>query len=260
MVNKKPRILIWDIESSFNAVLAFQLRQDGYIPHQNIIQERHLYCIGYKWFGERQIHSISILDDPKRFKKDHHDDYYVVSEFRKVLEEADIQVYHHGNKFDMPMFNARMAFHGFPPLPKLATIDTKQVASKHFKFNSNRLDYLGKFLGYKGKMENPSDLWIDAYHGDVTAIKHMVKYCKQDIDITEFVYKTLAPFMRVQNVNMNMFLEGARCPSTACGSTNLQWRGYNRTRTNKYRRFQCNECGAWGDERKATHDTDVKIK
>lgn len=260
MAKDKPRVLIWDIESSFNAILSFQLKVDGFIPHQNILQERHLYCIGYKWLGEKKIHSISILDDAKRFKNDPHDDFYVVSEFRKILETADAQVYHHGDSFDLPMFNARLAKHGLAPLPKIPSIDTKKVAAQHFRFNSNRLDYLARFLGYKGKMENPPTLWIDAYMGDVDAIKHMEKYCRQDIDINEYIYQKLAPFIKNHKVNMNMFLEGARCPSVSCGSTHLQWRGWNRTRTNKYRRFQCSECGSWGDERKAVRDISPDIK
>lgn len=241
-------------------VLAFELKQDDYIPHNNIVTERHLFCIGYKWLGEKKIHSISILDDPKRFKKDKHDDSYVVEEFRKVLEQADAQIYHHGDRFDIPMLQSRMAFHGLPPLPVIPSIDTKKVASKYFRFNSNRLDYLAKFLGYKGKMSNPASLWIDAWNGDEEALRHMEKYCKQDIDITEYVYKTLAPYIKNHRVNMNMFMDGARCPNVDCGSTNLEWRGYNRTRTNKYRRCQCKDCGSWSDERKAVRDVDVKVK
>ena len=241
-------------------VLTFDLRNDDYIPHSNIVQERHLFCIGFKWLGEKKIETISILDDPKRFKNDNHDDYYVVSEFRKILETADAQIYHHGDKFDLPMFNARLAYHNLPPLPKIPSIDTKKLASRHFRFNSNRLDYLARFLGYKGKMANPAGLLIDAFNGKIDAIKHMVKYCKQDIDINEFVFKRLTPFMQNQKVNMNMYLEGARCPSVDCGSINLQWRGFNRTRTAKYRRFQCQDCGSWSDERKALRDTDVKVK
>lgn len=260
MANDKPKVLIWDVESSHNLVLSFDIWAENGIPHSNIVQERHLFCIGYKWLGEKTIHSISLLDDPKRFKADHHDDFHVVNEFRKVLETADAQIYHHGDKFDMPMLNARMAFHGLPPLPKIPSIDTKKVASRYFKFNCNKLDYLARFLGYKGKMSNPASLWIDAFNGDVDAIKHMVKYCKQDIDISEFVYKTLAPYIQNQRVNMNMFMEGARCPNVDCGSTNLQWRGTNKTRTGEYRRAQCQDCGSWCDERRAIKRDAVTVK
>lgn len=247
-MQKSPKILLWDIESSFNQVLTFGLRGDYDIPHDNIITERHIICISYKWLGEKKIHNISILDDPARFKKDIHDDLYVVREFRKVLEQADAQVFHYGSRFDEPLFAARMIFHNLKPLPKIINLDTKKIASKYFKFNCNRLDYLAKHLGYKGKMENPKDLWIKCFMGHVPSIKHMGKYCNQDIDILEFVYNRLSPFVKNNPLNHGMYSEGARCPN--CGSTHLTSRGFNVTRTNKYRRFQC-ECGSWCDERKA---------
>lgn len=259
-MDNKPKVILFDIESSHNLVMAFDLRNDDYIPHQNIVRERHLFCISYKWLGEKKIHTISLLDDPKRFKKDHHDDFYVVNEFRKILETADAMVYHNGDRFDLPMLNARMAFHKLPPLPKIASIDTKKIAYRYFRFNSNRLDYLAQFLGYKGKMHNPSSLWLDAFAGDVEALKHMIKYCEQDIDISEYVYNALMPFVQNHKVNMNMFIEGARCPAVNCGSTELQWRGYSRTRTAKYRRFQCKDCGSWSDERKAIRDLKPEVK
>ncbi len=258
-MNKKPKVLIWDIESSHNLLLAFELRSDFSIPYQNIKTERHLYCISYKWLGEKKVHTISILDNKKRFSKDIHDDYYVINEFRKVLEEADAQVYHYGNRFDLPMLNARLAFHELAPVPKIITIDTKSVASKYFRFNCNKLDYLAKFLGFAGKMHNPSDLWLKCFEGDKKALTHMAKYNRQDVIINEFIYQRMAPFIKNNPLNRNQFTGVASCPN--CGSKHIQWRGKTRTRVTQYRRFQCVDCGSWSDERKATKmEVSVKIK
>lgn len=250
-MNTKPKILIWDIENSHNVVLSFDLYPE-YIPHHNIIQERYIFCVSYKWYGQKKIHTISILDDPKRFKKDIHDDYYVVSEFRKILEKADAHVAHNGNKFDLPMFNGRMLKHGLKPVPKSKSIDTLLIARRYFRLNSNKLDYLAKYLDYEGKMQNPKGLWIDCLNGNVKALKHMIKYNKQDIDILNFVFERLMPYIHNDQLNMGMFLKGARCVNATCGSRDIQWRGnFNLTRVNKYRRFQCQKCGRWSDERKA---------
>lgn len=254
----KPKILLWDIESSHNQVLTFGLYNQD-IPHGNILTERHLFCVAYKWFGENKTRVISITDNKNRFKKNNHDDFFVLSEFRKVLEKADAQVYHYGDKFDLPMLNARLAFHNLPPLPKIVSFDTQKIASRYFKFNSNRLDYLAKFLGHKGKLDNPNNLWLKCFDGDIKAIKHMVKYNKQDIDALEFVFKKLMPFVKGYQLNMAMFLEGFRCVNPSCGSVNIEWRGYNYTRTGQYRRFVCRSCGSWGNERKTINDK-TKVK
>jgi len=256
--NNTPKVLLWDVESSHNLLLAFELgNKDMYIPYENIITERHIFCISYKWLGEKKIHTISIVDDKKRFDKDINDDFYVVSEFRKILETADAQVYHYGTGFDTPMLQARMAFHNLAPLPKIITIDTKNVAKRNFKFNSNRLDYLAKHLGFKGKMKNPSSLWIKCFMGDKESLEHMAKYNRQDIEILEFVYTRLVPFLKNNPLNRNQFTSEAVCPH--CGSTHLQSRGYSITRTAKYRRLQCQDCGSWSEDRKAVK-TDIVIK
>lgn len=256
MNNKEPRVLLWDCETSHNLILAFDLMNKySPIPYQNILTERHMFCISYKWLGEKKMHTISILDDKKRFKNDIHDDFYVVSEFRKILEQADAQIFHYGLKFDLPMLNARLVKNGLSPVPKMPSIDTKNVASSHFRFNSNRLDYLGKFLGYKGKMDNPPTLWIECWKGDIDALEHMAKYNRQDIDVLEYVYNTLSPFIPNHPLNRNQFTKEVVCHN--CGSSNIQWRGFYRTRVNKYRRFSCNSCGSWSVERKSIKD-DIK--
>jgi len=250
---KGPKILIYDIESSHNALLNFDLggKNAGYIPHHNILEERYIICISWRWYGQKKIHSVSILDDPKRFKKNHHDDYHVVSVFRDVLEEAEALVAHNGDRFDLPMIKARMIFHGIPPIPKCISLDTLKMARRSFKFNSNSLDYLARFLGFKGKMDNPKGLWINCWQGDVKAIKHMIKYNKVDIEILEFVFVKLLPYIDTYAINLNMFLKGARCPNPTCGSSKLEWRGHKYTKTAKYRRCVCKECGTWSNERTA---------
>ena len=93
--NNKPAILIWDIESSYIEARVFGVGKQ-IIPATAVVRDKHLFCVCYQWYGEKKIHSISILDDPKRFAKDHHDDYYVVKEMHKVLLQADAHVAHYG--------------------------------------------------------------------------------------------------------------------------------------------------------------------
>jgi hypothetical protein len=40
--------------------------------------------------------------------------------------------------------------------------------------------------------------------------------------------------------------KGGRC---ACGSNRVQYRGYHLTRTRRYRRFQCQQCGKWDHDK-----------
>ena len=242
--------MLWDIETSHNLVLSFGLR-DQNIPPENVITHRFIYCASYRWYGEKKTHTLSILDDEKRFKKNKRDDYYVVNELHKILSVADAHVAHYGDGFDMPIFTSRMIVHKIPPLPKIISLDTKKLASRHFGFSSNKLDFISKFLGHKGKIHNPSGLWLKCWDGDEKALRQMARYNRGDIDALYFVFEKLMPYIKNVPINATLFRGGYSCPNPTCGSTKLTKRGFHRTRVSIYQRFQCSACGAWCDDRTA---------
>jgi hypothetical protein len=235
-----PKILLWDVETSLNVVAVFQLKQD-YIQPESILSERHLICAAWKWLGESKVNAVSLLDDPKRFAKDIHDDYHVCQKLHDVLNEADVIVAHNGDKFDIRFVEARMIINGFSPLPPIVKLDTMKIAKKRFLFNSNKLDYLGKVLGVGRKKPTSSGLWMRVLKGDEKAIKAMVAYNKGDVQLLERVFLKLRPYMP-NHLNRELFgLDGC----SRCGSKKLQKRGLSRNATRVYQRFQCLSCGGW---------------
>lgn len=240
-----PKIIVWDIETNFNLLLSYNLFTD-YIPHDHILQERYLLSVAWKELGSKKVQAVSLLDDPERFAQDPHDDYHIVKTIHEVLSDADAIVHHFGDKFDIRMFNARLIYHGFPPLPDIIQIDTYKIAQSKFRFNSNKLDYLGEYLGLGRKIQTDRQLWIDCWNGDKKAIREMVRYNKQDVELLEQVYLKLAPYAPAK-LNLNHFYGDDEfepvCPR--CGGSHLQQRGKRYTRTNEWVRMQCQECGGW---------------
>lgn len=241
MTAQTPRVLIYDIETSLQLVSVFQLKYNDFIDPDSIIQERHVVSVCYKWLGEKKVHSISLLDDPKRFAKDPHDDKYVVTEFHKIILTADCIVAHNGNSFDYKYLKTRMLVHGLPALPPVTTVDTYLVAKQQFLFNSNRLDYLGKLLGFGGKISTPKGLWLKVLNGDRKAIETMVQYNKRDVTLLESVFLKLRPFMS-SYLNRELF---GRIGCPRCGSHKIQSRGVHRAISRIYQRYQCQSCSGW---------------
>lgn len=238
---REPKILVYDIESSLQTVAVFGLAGNDWIQPENIITERHIISISWKFLGEKQVHSVSLLDDPELFAKDPHDDKYVCEVFHKVASEASALVTHNGDKFDNRYINTRFLKHGLPPLPPIPSIDTNKIAKKHFLFNSNSLNYLGKFLGLGQKKSTPRGLWLRVLAGDSKAVQTMVDYNKRDVSLLEGVFLKLRPF--VSNVISRELFGKDGCPR--CGSKKIQSRGLYRALTRVYRRFQCTACGGW---------------
>ena len=80
------------------------------------------------------------------------------------------------------------------------------------------------------------------------AWKTMKKYAKQDVDLLVKVYKELRPWMN-NHPNLNVFTGSSNCPT--CGSSNIQYRGYQYTKVATYRQFQCNDCRSYSRTRLA---------
>lgn len=236
-----PRIVLWDIETSHNLVAVFQLRNQDWIPPENILQERYIICAAWKLLGASAISTVSTLDDPKQYKRDPHNDRHVCEVLHTMLMNADVIVHHNGNKFDIKYVETRMLAHGLPPLPPIPMIDTYQVAKSRFLFNSNKLDYLGALLNVGRKKPTTTGLWLRILQGDKSAITEMVSYNKQDVALLERVFFKLQPFIP-NHINRQLFAKTG-CPR--CGSKHVQSRGTHKAISRTYQRFQCMACAGW---------------
>ena len=65
---------------------------------------------------------------------------------------------------------------------------TLKLSRSKFKFNSNKLDYIAKYLGMGEKIKTEFGLWKDiVLNKDKDAMAKMVKYCQQDVRLLEKV-------------------------------------------------------------------------
>jgi len=240
-MNSSPRILLYDIETSLELVSVFDLKYNDFINPSNIFLERHLISAAWKWLGDTKVKSVSLLDAPKLYAKDPHNDKHVLEVICRVLGEADVIVGHNSDAFDIKYIETRMLYHGMSPLPPINSLDTYKIAKSRFRFNSNKLDYLGTFLGVGRKLPTSSELWLRVLKGDKRAIREMVSYNKQDVELLERVFLKLRPYMS-NHISRGLFGK-LGCPR--CGSHHIQSRGTHKAITRTYQRFQCQACGGW---------------
>lgn len=186
--NRPKKILALDIEVSPNIVSTWRVGSKVFLSPENIIKERAIICVAYSWLGSNKIESLQWKDG---------DDKDLLIKFSKLISEADIILHQNGDKFDVPWLRTRAIFHNIPFPAKINSLDTLQYARWGFYFNSNKLDYLGKYLGVGQKVETPKDLWTKvAINGDKKALKEMVEYCKGDIKLLIDVYERLKPYLK----------------------------------------------------------------
>jgi hypothetical protein len=184
-VNKgEARVLIYDIETSPNIGWFWRAGYKLNIPATNITKERAIICVSYKWLGEDQVYNLA-------WDKNQ-DDKFLIEQFVDVLNESDLIVAHNGDRFDLKWLKTRALFHRIPMLPNYKAFDTLKVAKSKLLFNSNRLDYIAKFLGHEGKNHTSIDLWLDImFKKCKVAMNTMLEYCDEDVRQLEKVYQEL---------------------------------------------------------------------
>ena len=228
--------LFFDIETSPNIGLFFTAGFKLNIGYDSIIKERAIICICYKWEDDKEVNYLN-WDSKQCDKK-------MLQKFVQVANEADELVGHNGDKFDLAWVRTRCLFHRIPMFPTYTTIDTLKVARSKFKFNSNKLNYIAKYLGIGQKIHTDYDLWKDiVLNKDKEAMDKMIKYCKMDVILLEKVHKELSIHIPAKTHYGVIF--GAykgTCPE--CGSDDIVRNNKRVTATGVVKvQMRCNTCG-----------------
>lgn len=200
-----------------------------------------------KWLFDTNVMSDKLT--PKEVSKE--DDKRICKSLWALLEEADVVIAHNAVKFDIKRINTRFLKNGlFPPMPYMV-IDTLLHARRRFNITSNKLNYIGKFLGIGEKIDTGGfELWRRCMEGDATALQEMETYNIQDVRLLEDVYLALLPYIK-PHPNVALFIDEDIYVCPSCGSKDLKWEGTYATYANTYEAFRCVGCGSIGRSRTA---------
>lgn len=233
----KSRILLVDIETAPSLGWVWGKWEQNVIDFK---RDWFLLSFAYKWLGERGVHGSALIDYAT-FAGDKEDDRLLTKDLWNLFDEADIIVAHNGDNFDVKKANTRFISHQLPPPTPYKTVDTRKLARKYFRFDCNKLDSLGRYLGLGRKLPNTGfDLWKRCMDGDRAAWSMMMRYNKRDIVLLEKVYLKLLGWA---NTHPSVAQGEAVCPK--CASGRVQKRGFAYTLARKKQRLQCLDCRGW---------------
>jgi DNA polymerase III epsilon subunit-like protein len=231
----KIKRLFFDIETSPMIVYSWRVGWKLNIPTDNIIEDWKIICISYKWEDEDKVQTLSWKNKC---------DKQLLIDFIKIANQADELIAHNGDRFDIKKIRTRCVYHRIPMFPNYRTLDTLKKAKSGFNFNSNRLDYIAKFLGVGAKLEHEGfNMWVKCMQGDEQALKDMVEYCEMDIIVLEDVWFVLQNYIKnnTHSGTHNGKLK-ASCPT--CGSEDISLLKNNFTASGTIKRqLECNPCG-----------------
>jgi len=253
MTKSGPKILILDIETSPIVAHVWGL-WDQTVSLNQIKNDWHVLSWSAKWLNSKEI-----MYQDQRKAKNIEDDKQLLKGIWKLLDEADIIVTQNGKAFDQKRLNARFILNGMKPPSSYKHIDTKQLASRHFGFTSNKLEYLTdklctKHKKLKSKKFSGFELWRQCLSGNIEAWDEMERYNKRDVLSLEELYKKLIPWDN--SINMAIYNDDV-IDICSCGSKTFKKNGFSYTSIGKFQRYSCSDCGA---ESRATKNEFSKQK
>lgn len=214
-VSTEIKRLFFDIETSPMVLWGWRTGKQ-YVNHNQILEDKRIICISYKWQYEDEVHTLTWNNGK---------DKKMVKKFIKILGEADEIIAHNGDRYDIREIRTRAIQTGELMFPKYRTLDTLKKARKYFNFNSNKLDYLGEVLNVGRKLEHEGiDLWLKVKAGDEKALKRMVDYCEQDVILLEDVFHVLSPYIDHNTnhaVQVGSYGDRWKCPNCTSGKVVL---------------------------------------
>lgn len=242
-----PKILALDLETSPNLAHVWGLWNQN-VGINQLLESQEVICFGARWIGTDEVVIMSAHRDGKT---------NMLRKIHDMLDEADAVMGWNSKRYDMRHLNREFVENGIQPPSPTHQLDLMLEVKKTFAFPSNKLDYVARALGLKGKVKHEGhELWIKCMAGDEEAWDTMYKYQKQDVDLLIDIYDLILPWLG-NHPNVGLFT-GDTFACTNCGSNDLQRRGMAYSKTGKYQRYQCKSCGHWNKDYRRAGTTQMR--
>ena len=233
------KILLFDIECSMAKVYTYDLFKP-LISYKDVIEPSRMIAFSAKWKGKKGT---------KFYSEYHQSRQEMLQALHALLDEADVVVGYNISRYDIPWVTGEFLTEGFQPPSPFKVIDLYQTVKSKTRFLSKKLDYAaGRLLDDRKKDYSMAEMWriVDDPETDEATRKRewdkAARYAKKDTELLDPLMDALLPYLKMPHP-VASDENGVTCH--ACGSTDLQRRGYALTQVGKYQRYQCLSCGAW---------------
>ena len=232
---ENPKIAVLDIETLPGVGFFWQLF-DTTISIDQVIEDITFLSWAGKWLDSPKMYSDILTPD----EAIHRDTSRITQSVWDFLKQADIVVGHNFHGYDSKIINTNYLEHGLGPL-KPVIIDTLLVAKNHFRFSSNKLQFINRKLGMRDKMDTGGfQLWKDCHYGDPVALQKMKDYNIQDIYSTEDLMMRFRPY--IKNLNVALYVDSVTEICPVCGSKEWEPEGSFFTPAGRWPARRCQNC------------------
>lgn len=235
MAHREPgaaRILTVDIETAPHTAYVWSTFKQTIAPSQ-IIEPSRILSVAAKWSDSKRVIVLSEHTDG-------HDT--MIQESWNLFHAADVVVTYNGIRFDILHLQREWLQAGLGKPSPWFDVDLLAEVRRSFKFASNRLGYVTSALELPSKLDTGGfDLWRRVLAGDEKAWRLFLRYNRQDVVITEQLFRLLLPWIRTPHAGQfTLNMQG--CPS--CGEA-VSFAGTTKQRALTYPLVVCGSCGVY---------------
>lgn len=241
------KTLFLDLETSPNLAHVWGLWGQN-ISIDKLVSTTEVICFGARWHGSKTVVFRSVH---------HHGKKEMLDELHRLTDEADVIIGWNSQDFDSKHIRREFLENGYLPPSPWKDLDLMRVVKAQFRMPSNKLDYVAQKLGVGAKVKHSGfQLWLDCMAGKKKAWSEMKTYQIQDVNLLVDLYEILKPWIKNgPNYALHNSLESG-CRN--CGSSKLERRGFARTASATYQRYQCKACGSWQRDSKSLDTTEMR--
>ena len=228
------KILTLDIERLPGLAKVWEPRiRGGYVSPRNFVKWPELLCADARWYGEKD-HLFTAEWDAGG-----HD--MMVHRLWGWFDEAEIVVGYNSDRFDIPHLRTEWLRLGLQPPRPFKSVDLYKTV-KTFGFESKSLDSVTRRLGRPGKqLSYDMTLAQACVDGDEKAQRKMQRYNRGDVELTEWLYDRLRPWISTHPMIGPL---SAELQCNRCGSEDLdREQGTYRAVVIDYLLYRCRNCG-----------------
>lgn len=176
------KVLYFDIETSLieMTVKVFDMRvHSGWLDWHDITRPFYVISWAAAWVDEHEprVHSgaVTAYEARRRSDKRH------LRRLWDMMDLADYCVGHNSKSFDHKKVETRFLLNNMGAPSEYKTRDTLTMARKHFKAESNALDYWMRLIKGQQKEHMVREDWEAANKGDQKTINKMERYNRGDV-------------------------------------------------------------------------------
>lgn len=234
------KLLALDIETSGAVVRTFSLFKPM-ISHEAILEHPRIICWSAQWHGSSTTLFASEYEHGRK---------PMLEELHALISEADAIITYNGRGFDIPWIEGEFIVEGMEPTPPVTHIDLFLTIKQRTRFISGKLDYaVGRLLDDRKIPHAGIKLWNGCAEGDPKAWAIMKRYSKHDTKLLLPLYDILRPWIKQHPSAAIVDDKPEAC--VACGSDHVTIRGSYFTKTGRYARYRCHDCGRWQRKRQS---------